>query len=213
MNPDSCCGEQGVPGTLSCLQCDSLSTENVLGKAGLKHLGVLYLTLLKLHYFEINVGGKIWSTSCITPWQCSLWVGWLKAGQKCCFKVLSLFTPHSPSPAPSGALVFPEVERWGAVPLHAAAASPLQNQQCPLCPTCGFVPGLGQPRREGTRSLPCARPWESQQNNPGPEGSPCSLNRNCLLTPDWECSECPETQFLQHGEQNAERNISIRRQR
>lgn len=58
MNPDSSCGEQGVPGTLSCLHCDSLSTENVLGKPVSGQLGVLYLALLKLNYLEISLEKK-----------------------------------------------------------------------------------------------------------------------------------------------------------
>lgn len=108
------------------------------------------------------------------------------------------------SPGPSGAPVFQVVERWGLSHL------PLQNKQWPLCPTCGFVPVLGQPWGAGTSPCPVPSPGNRSRINPSPEGSPCSLNRNCkcVLTPDWECSECPETQFLQHcAESKRQRGI------
>lgn len=172
MNPDSSCGEKGVPGTLSCLQCDSFGTEKVLGKAGMKHLGVLYLTLLKLYYSEISLGGKIPSTSCITSWQCSLWIGWLKARQKWCFKVFSLFTPHSPPPASSGAPVVPVVECSGLSHPSAAPASPTAEQRVAPVPHLWLCPRARSALERGDQILPCARPWESQQNKPRPRGQP-----------------------------------------
>lgn len=123
--------------------------------------------------------------------------------------VLLIYTPL-PSSCSLGGSCFPSGGALGAVPPQCSPSLPTAEQTVAPVAHLWLCPRAGSALGSGTRPCAVPSPGNGGRINPSPEGSPCSLNGNCkcLLTPDWECSECPETEFLQHcAESKMQREI------